>query len=252
MGSRQILLEKMQQRENYRNIWHTDLLGATSTDFPYCCFATWCGPCASYLLRKRALNNDLTRYTCCAGYLPCSGHCGESNCPEFCLCTEVLCCFANSVQSTRFMLQDEYNLQNTSCDNFIIAFMFCLQQVACIFGLIAAIIGSDELTEIANIIYCISDSVYCAVCGCMQTQHKVEMDKWEGKFGQVERPMQPPGPQQMSRIDQPIPPTVGYTPAYPPPPVYGQPVYAQPYPPPAYAPGPYQPPPGPPGSYASR
>jgi len=29
------------------------------------------------------------RYTCCAGYMPCSGRCGESKCPEFCLCTEV-------------------------------------------------------------------------------------------------------------------------------------------------------------------
>lgn len=29
------------------------------------------------------------RYVCCAGYLPCSGRCGESRCPEFCLCTEV-------------------------------------------------------------------------------------------------------------------------------------------------------------------
>lgn len=29
------------------------------------------------------------RYTCCAGYMPCSGRCGESKCPELCLCTEV-------------------------------------------------------------------------------------------------------------------------------------------------------------------
>jgi hypothetical protein len=30
----------------------------------------------------------ICRYVCCAGYLPCSGHCGERDCPEFCLCTE--------------------------------------------------------------------------------------------------------------------------------------------------------------------
>lgn len=29
------------------------------------------------------------RYVCCAGYMPCSGKCGESRCPEFCLATEV-------------------------------------------------------------------------------------------------------------------------------------------------------------------
>lgn len=30
-----------------------------------------------------------SRYVCCAGYMPCSGRCGESKCPEFCLATEV-------------------------------------------------------------------------------------------------------------------------------------------------------------------
>lgn len=29
------------------------------------------------------------RYTCCGGYMPCSGRCGESKCPELCLATEV-------------------------------------------------------------------------------------------------------------------------------------------------------------------
>lgn len=74
-------------------------------------------PCASYLLRKRALYNDMSRlfrtfmyidiyqfqfdrlslkvsslshrYTCCAGYMPCSGSCGESKCPQLCLASEV-------------------------------------------------------------------------------------------------------------------------------------------------------------------
>ncbi|XP_057442126.1 uncharacterized protein LOC130733864 isoform X1 [Lotus japonicus] len=43
--------------------------------------------CASYLLPKRALYN-MSRYTCCAGYMPCSKRCGESKCLEFCFCTE--------------------------------------------------------------------------------------------------------------------------------------------------------------------
>ncbi|CAN0824930.1 hypothetical protein LINGRAHAP2_LOCUS262 [Linum grandiflorum] len=80
---------QMHLRQNYTNLWHTDLCGAVAADAPFCCFATACGPCASYILRKRALYNDLSRYTCCAGYMPCSGNCGESNCPEFCLCSEV-------------------------------------------------------------------------------------------------------------------------------------------------------------------
>lgn len=35
-------------------------------------------------------------------------------------CCQVCLCFANSVASTRFMLQDEFNLQTTKCDNCII------------------------------------------------------------------------------------------------------------------------------------
>ncbi|URE00960.1 PLAC8 family [Musa troglodytarum] len=210
-------LDKMQLRQSYRNLWHTDLMSTIRADFPFCCLALWCGPCVSYMLRKRALYNDMSRYVCCAGYLPCSGKCGERRCPEFCLCTE--------------------------------GFMFCLQQVACIFSIVAMIVGSEEIQEASQILSCLSDFVYCTVCACMQTQHKVEMDKRDGKFGPPPAMAVPPV-QQMSRIDQPIPPPAGYAP---------QPAYGQPYgyPPPAYPPTGYPPayPPAgsypPPGSYAA-
>ncbi|XP_076912774.1 uncharacterized protein LOC143571162 isoform X1 [Bidens hawaiensis] len=154
-------LDKMQLRQSYRNVWHTDLMSTISADTPYCCFALFCGPCVSYLLHKRALYNDMSRYTCCAGYMPCSGRCGESKCPELCLCTEVFLCFGNSVASTRFLLQDEFNIQTTQCDNCIIGFMFCLQQLACIFSIVACIVGSEELSEASQLLNCLADLVYC-------------------------------------------------------------------------------------------
>ncbi|KAI3422720.1 RING-type domain-containing protein [Psidium guajava] len=113
-------LENLKARQSYRNFWHADLKHTVQADTRYCCFAFWCGPCASYLLRRRALYNDMSRYVCCAGYMPCSGRCGESRYPELCLATEVVCCFGNSVASTRFLLQDEFNIQTTQCDNCII------------------------------------------------------------------------------------------------------------------------------------
>ncbi|KAG6388290.1 hypothetical protein SASPL_153492 [Salvia splendens] len=255
MGS-QANMDKMQQRQNYRNLWHTDLMRTIQNDPPYCCLSFWCGPCVSYMLRKRALYNDMSRYVCCAGYMPCSGRCGESRCPEFCLATEVFLCFGNSVASTRFLLQDEFNIQTTQCDNCIIVlslslshthtngFMVCLQQIACIFSIVAMIVGSEEISEASQILSCLSDMVYCTVCACMQTQHKIEMDKRDGKLGP--QPMAVPPVQQMSRLDQPYPSTVGYPPpaygqpTYPPPPVYGQPNYP---PPPAYGQPTYPPPP---------
>ncbi|CAH9123728.1 unnamed protein product [Cuscuta epithymum] len=212
-------MHKMQARQSYRNHWHTDLMNATLADPLYCCFSVCCAPCASYLLRKRALYNDMSRYTCCGGYMPCSGRCGESHCPELCLCTEVFCCFANSVASTRFILQDEFNIQTTQCDNCIIGFMFCLQQLACICSCIACIVGSEELNNLSQMLNCLSDTVYCSVCSCMQTQHKVEMDKRDGKFGRPQAPLAVPPVQHMSRIDQPLPPPAGSgqpPPAYPP------------------------------------
>ncbi|XP_071937293.1 uncharacterized protein [Coffea arabica] len=236
----QAKMEKMEMRQQYRNHWHTDLLNATAADPVFCCFAFFCGPCASYMLRKRALYNDMSRYTCCGGYMPCSGHCGESTCPEFCLCTEVSLCFANSVASTRFMLQDEFDIQTTKCDNCIIGFMFCLQQLACICSLIACIVGSEEIEDAAQMLNCLADMVYCSVCPCMQTQHKTEMDKRDGKFGSAAAAtMAVPPVQQMSRIDHSLPPSVGYLP----PPAYSYPPHQQPqgaYPPPHYN---YYPPP---------
>ncbi|KAL6501707.1 hypothetical protein OROGR_026840 [Orobanche gracilis] len=229
-------LKKMQQRQGYRNLWHTDLMSTIQQDPPYCCLSLWCGPCVSYMLRKRALYNDMSRYTCCAGYMPCS---------------EVFLCFGNSVASTRFLLQDEFNIQTTQCDNCIIGFMFCLQQIACIFSIVAMITGNDELSEASQILSCLSDMVYCSVCACMQTQHKVEMDKRDGKFG-PQPAMMVPSAQGMSRLDQQQPPIVGHP--HPPPPqtAFGYPS-APGYPPPggyAYpSPGTYPPPGYPPSGY---
>ncbi|XP_022770461.1 ENHANCER OF AG-4 protein 2-like [Durio zibethinus] len=163
------------------------------------------------MLRKRALYNDMSRYQCCAGSLPCSGKLGESHCPEFCLCTEVVCFFTSSVSSTRFLLQDEMNIQTTKCDNCIIGFMCCLAQFECIFRLIAVVSGNDELEDASEILNCFTDAVFCTVCACMQAQHKIEMDRRDGKFGPPPVMMVPPV-QQMSRIDQPLPPAEGHPP----------------------------------------
>jgi len=183
--------------------------------------------------------------------MPCSGKCKEQSCPEFCLCLEVVCCFASSVASTRFLLQDEFRIQTTKCDNCIIATMFFLQYLACLCQIAACLLGSDELQELANCISWISDLVYCSVCACMQTQHKVELDKRDGKFAaQGIPPLRPPQVQEMNRYQTGPPGYGGPPPAYGgPPPAYGgaPPAYggAPPgYPPQYGAPGgPYTAPP---------
>ncbi|CAI0476139.1 unnamed protein product [Linum tenue] len=131
---------------------------------------------------------------------------------------QVFLCFGNSIASTRFLLQDEFNIQTTQCDNCIIA---------CIFSIVAMIVGSEEISEASQLLSCL-------VCACMKTQHKIEMDKRDGKFGP--QPMLVPPMQQMSRLDQQVPPSVGY----PPQPGYGYPPsQAQGYPPAGYPPSNY-------------
>jgi len=172
----------------YKKTWETDLMGTAGASPGYWCYSMWCSWCASYQLRQRALYGDMNRYICCGGYLPCSGRCGESKCPSCCLCMEVVCCFPQSVASTRWMLQDEMHLQNTKCDNCIITTTIFLQYLSCICSLAAICV--DGLDQAACIIDFIADCMWCTMCACMQTQHKVQMDARDANPALVQ-PMHP-------------------------------------------------------------
>ena len=108
--------------------------------------------------------------------MPCSGSCGESKCPELCLAGEVTCCFANSVVSTRYLIQDQMVIQNTQCDDCLVGFLIFTEQLACIFRCAGDITGSPALEEAAVLLTVLADSTYCSVCACMQTQHKCQLD----------------------------------------------------------------------------
>ncbi|BBH03386.1 PLAC8 family protein [Prunus dulcis] len=207
-------MDKMQGRQNYRNLWHSDLMSTIQADTP---------------LRH-------VHHTCSA-----NGLC-IMTCQDMCAVL-VICPVAVGV--------GKVNALNFAWRPRKLGFMFCLQQIACIFSIVAMIVGSEEISEASQLLNCLADLVYCTVCACMQTQHKIEMDKRDGKFGP--QPMAVPQFQQMSRIDQQVPPSVGYPPqpvyqpqpAYPPQPAYGQPYgypppqQAQGYPPAGYPPSGY-------------
>ncbi|KAL2892159.1 UDP-N-acetylenolpyruvoylglucosamine reductase, partial [Bienertia sinuspersici] len=84
-------------------------------------------------------------------------------------------------------------------------FMLCLQQLACICSIVACLIGSEELEDLSQCLNCISDTVQCTVCACMQTQHKLELDKRDGII-EAFPAMEVPKAQQMSRTDPNAPP----------------------------------------------
>lgn len=81
------------------------------------------------------------------GYSFCSPGCfGEQNCPDVCLGVEVLLCFPNSVLGTRFYLQDQMVLQNTQCDDNLIACEMALVQLSCICDCAALLSSAILLT----------------------------------------------------------------------------------------------------------
>ena len=158
-----------QRGSQYSTTWQTEMKSACFKSPAFCCIAIWCSPCVSYQNRVEALHNDMRFYTCCQGLLPCSGRMKEEQCPEFCLCLETCCCFPNSVLATRYLLQDEMQLENTKCDNCLFSTMVALQGLACVCYIAA--IFEPSLRDTAALIDTIADCVYCSVCACMQTQH---------------------------------------------------------------------------------
>jgi len=181
--------EKMAQWEarksQYTNTWKTGLMASPCADPLCCCAALWCGCCTSWFMRNKAMHGSLEGYTCCNGAFPCSGKCGESSCPEMCLCLEVCCCFGTSVAVTRWMIQDELHIQNTQCDNCIIGTMICFQQLACICNVIACLTDSDEIDLIADVVNLLAELLWWTVCACMQTQHHVQLNDRDENGGAV-------------------------------------------------------------------
>ena len=82
---------------------------------PVCCITYLCAPCCTYYTRYRVLDGDMSKYSCCQGYLnvACfrSGTLGESSCPECCLCLESFCCLGPSMSSSRLFIMDQYDLR---------------------------------------------------------------------------------------------------------------------------------------------
>jgi hypothetical protein len=176
----------------YGGTWAIEMFHAPVKDPLYCIgCGIICPWISSYLTRKRALYNDMNRYVCCNGDCPCSGRMGEAKCPEFCLCMEVVICFTQSVASTRWMLQDEMHIANTQCDNCLIGTAFFCAYLSCICNIIACLTQVGEIDFLADIISEISQLIWCSVCACMLTQHKVQLDLREKNPNLVRPPANP-------------------------------------------------------------
>eukprot|EP00878_Enallax_costatus_P026600 GHUV01028551.1.p1 GENE.GHUV01028551.1~~GHUV01028551.1.p1 ORF type:complete len:140 (+),score=46.47 GHUV01028551.1:862-1281(+) len=112
------------------------------------------------------------------------------------------------------MIQDELRIQTTDCDNCIIGTMIFMQYFACICSIAACITGSEEINDLAQLLDCVADILWCSVCACMQTQHKEELDVRErggpGASAAVGHPGQAPAVQMIQTGGYPQQPAAGY------------------------------------------
>ena len=149
---------------------------------PMCLITYLCPVCAVCQLRKRAIDNDMSKYTCCMGYFDngCfqSGHCYEQKYPNTCLFLESLCCLGPSLSSTRLLVMDRYDLQPDPCDNRIVRFSNCLQFFSCICSI--ASIFVREFRHVNHLIHFAADTVFYTALGCMASQVDYELKFRQG------------------------------------------------------------------------
>jgi len=144
-----------------------------------------CG-CTQYLLRRKVLHGDMTKYSCFQGYfnICCcfkAGACGEQSCPDFCLCLESCCCNFVAISASRMYVQEKYNLGSDPCDYRLIRINNCLQIIACICDILAIFIA--QLREVAHIIDWIANIFYHCVSGCMTAQVAHEQNYQDANGG---------------------------------------------------------------------
>ncbi|KAL0584334.1 hypothetical protein ABG067_005835 [Albugo candida] len=170
-----------------------DIRGQNSNEFmvgmmsapctsPCCCLAScFCPCCAQYIIRRKALDNDMSKYVCFQGYLdgviPClrSGQCGERSCPHCCLCLESWLCNGCAVSATRMLVMDRYNLRPDKWDNRIIRCNNCIQLLSCVCSCLAICIS--ELGNCADLLNCFAQCTYMTTQGCMTAQVNVELKR---------------------------------------------------------------------------
>ena len=165
--------------QNQRNgTFQLSMLDTLFQNQPYC-LLTYLFPCCfAYYLRYRVLDSDLSRYSCCQGYMDMlcfrAGMCNEQACPSFCLFLEACLCLGPSVSTSRLFVMDQYDLRPDPCDNQMIRFTNCLAILSC-FCDIASIFHRD-LRHLAHTIDLVAKCVFYSTIGCMVSQVFRELD----------------------------------------------------------------------------
>lgn len=169
------------------------MMRACCSECPFSC--CWCSGQAipltcgitQFLLRRKVLDGDMSKYKCCQGYYNgcccCTPKmCCDTTCPTLCLCLESFVCNFAAVSASRNYVMDKYDLSSDPCDYRLIAFANFMQCLACICRILGTI--SSSFRHLACIVDCIADTVYALVTGCMTAQTAHEVNYQNGMVGQ--------------------------------------------------------------------
>jgi hypothetical protein len=147
------------------NEWATPMLTACVAEPVTCLLGVIAPWCCVYQQRVKLLMGNMAYYECCAGMWGpywtdcCNGY--TSGNEAMCLCLESTFCLSCAIHGNRWMVMQHYNLSWDCCDIAII-------WIACICGIIGAIIGNEHLENLAN-------QLYYLTIGCMLAQHEHQM-----------------------------------------------------------------------------
>mmetsp|Transcript_11110 Transcript_11110/g.17140 ORF Transcript_11110/g.17140 Transcript_11110/m.17140 type:complete len:218 (+) Transcript_11110:36-689(+) len=161
-----------------------------SSESPCCVGTMLCYCPAQVWMRHRALNHvspgsGWSHYTCCQGYYGgcCCiqpGQMGEESCPALCMCLES-CIFPGlAVSATSMVVREAHNLGLDEDDVRLIRCSNCLQIFSCFCNIIACLTDCEEVDQLARIIDCVADILFCSVAGCTTAQAYHEIKKREG------------------------------------------------------------------------
>ncbi|CCD14225.1 unnamed protein product [Trypanosoma congolense IL3000] len=146
---------------NVVNEWKTGLLVAPCRQPCFCLGSCFCPCCCTFMQRKKLLQGDWSRYTCCAGICCEKTCCVIKKCEPCCLCLETCCCLGCALHGNRFMIREHYGLQNDCCDDILMCAGACC-------GILACCTEKKAVKSIADILF------FCTI-GCVLAQHEHQM-----------------------------------------------------------------------------
>jgi hypothetical protein len=180
-------------RNNRDGSFQISMMDTLTHNQPICLFSYMMPCCFAFHTRYEILQGDMTRYSCCQGYMDnaCfrAGQFGEQSTswsPYVCLALESSICLGPSVSSSRMHVSDLYNLRPDPFDNQIIRFTNCVVALGCVFDVLSLLSKKPRgMRKLKQYLHYFTKIVVYSTIGCMNSQVNYELQyrRDAGKYG---------------------------------------------------------------------